>query len=621
MMLYFSAGFLIKFALIVISASFFYRRLQKAAESLVCGWLIVYVGQITLLLILSGFNAMNRIGILLGSGLAIVLICAASYRKRPCLNKFFHGVQDRIRQWDMVSYIAASIFLLLAVYILLHNALFFDGTWDAHTYQVPRIELFVQKETLFVNMKSIMINIFANEWNGELNAVYYAILCGTNQGMFLANAENFFYSLLVVYWFCRKIGINKNLAFLSMIGYCSMPIVVLLSMTVKGDFVTIPFFLAAVVFLKDYVETHSSHSLFFLITSGALAAGSKISMVPFLGLCFIVVVIFLAIENRGNIARIFRYITGIWKILLLGFFCAMISCARYFLNKIFYGELFKRVDTANEKLTISWLNLKTSIAEMGKTLLNSDNMFTQEGTVWALGADMGMLGVIFLIFFLPTIILHRYFKKREKLERKMFYIWFPVIGSMMFFMASTTWFPWSFRYYLPWILVFFFLWILMLQEIFSNKPAFVKKIAVFTVTLLEMICLFSTIVLTTRYGEVTHSSWKDAYKKPLIEREYAFHSSAIPAIYDFFDEIKSGKKVLICNSGDTAISYLFGADNSNDVTFCVPEEVIAYISGEEQYDCISISDVFLTEELDAYFANDDWICHEILQAHVFIRRL
>lgn len=174
--------------------------------------------------------------------------------------------------------------MLLSVYIIGHNSLFCDSTWDAYTYQLPRIELFVQKESLFVNMRSDAVNIFSNEWNGEINAVFYAIMCGTNQGMFLANAENFVYSFLVAYWFCVKIGIKRKNALLAMIWYCSMPVVIFLAMVVKGDFVVIPFFLTAVIWLKEYIESQDIYSLFFLLMGGALAAGAKISMVPFLGL-------------------------------------------------------------------------------------------------------------------------------------------------------------------------------------------------------------------------------------------------------------------------------------------------------------------------------------------------
>ena len=518
--------------------------------------------------------------------------------------------------------------MLLSVYIIGHNSLFCDSTWDAYTYQLPRIELFVQKESLFVNMRSDAVNIFSNEWNGEINAVFYAIMCGTNQGMFLANAENFVYSFLVAYWFCVKIGIKRKNALLAMIWYCSMPVVIFLAMVVKGDFVVIPFFLTAVIWLKEYIESQDIYSLFFLLMGGALAAGAKISMVPFLGLCFVSVAAYLVVENKGKIVDVLRYIVSIWKVLLLGIICAIISCARYLLNLLYFGELFKRVESANEKVAVSWQYLKFSVAEMVTTLVDCDNMFTYEGSVYALGMDMGMVGSLFGILFLPTVSiwLLKSRKRGVKRNKKLFYIGFPIVGSLLFFLSSTMWFPWSFRYYIPWILVFVFFWVLMLQEIFSNVSDIVKKIAVSSGIWLGIIGMASTIVLTTRFGEVTHGSWKEAKLKPMIEREYGFYyyilerGDGAPDIYDFFDQIKSGRNVLICNGCNTAISFLFGEDNSNDVTFCIPEEIFSMLSDKE-YDVVSISDVFLTPKMEEYFENGEWVCYtpEVIGAHVYIR--
>ena len=560
----------------------------------------------------------------------MILILYCRYSGKKCLRDYFCAIYNKVRQGDTIDYIIISVFLLLTLYIIGHNSLFFDSTWDAHTYQVPRIELFVQKKSLFVNMRSEAINIFCNEWNGELNAVFYAILCGTNQGMFLANAENFFYTLLVVFWFCRKIGITKSNTYIALIGYCGMPVVIFLAMVVKGDFVVIPFFLATIIWLKDYIELQSTYSLFFLIISGALAAGSKISMVPFLGLCFVSVFVYLIVKNRGNFSKIFRYVVGIWKMLLLGIVCVIISCSRYVLNYFFFGEFFKRVEVANEKVIISWKYLETSAVEILKTLIESDNMFTQEGSVYALGVDMGIVGSVFGILFLPTTVVWIYnnWKRRNKIKKEWFYVWFPVVGSMMFLMAGTMWQPWSFRYYIAWGLALFFYWILMLQEIFNDLPKCALKLAATAGIWLGITGLVSTIVLTTRGGEVTHGSWKEAYQRPIIEREYGYHPYLLENkdgsadIYDFFDQIKSGRKVLICNSINTAVSYLFGEDNSNDITFCLPTELASILSGEREYDVVSVSDVFLTPELEAFFGDGGWECYmpanDILHSHVFI---
>lgn len=625
MLLCFSMGFLIKFVLMVICASIFYRNRRQIAESLVCGWLIVYSGMIAMMLALSCFEAMNRICIYGGGILSIVvmiLYCRCVDKK--CLRTFILDIWNNLRYANTITYIAICGFLLLSAYIIGHNSLFFDGTWDAHTYELPRIELFVQKETLFVNMRSEAINIFSNEWNGELNAAFYAILCGTNQGMFLANAENFIYSLLAVYWFCRKIGINKNYTFGAMLGYCGMPAVVFLAMVVKGDFVTVPFFLTAVAWLKDYIESKQGFSFFFLMTAGGLAAGSKISMVPFLGLSAFSAAAHLAIENRSNPKMIFSHIAGIWKELSFGIICAIITCARYVVNFVFMGNFFARV----EKLKMTWEHLKVSVVELLRQLIESDDMFTGESPVWALNKDMGIVGSIFVLLFLPTAVAWVFKRLKEKRAIcKFFFIGFPIMGSLLALLAGTAWMPWSFRYILPQILFFFFCWISMLQEVLSDIHGIFANIAVSAGMWLMIINMASTIVLTTRFGEATHSSWTEARPKTMIAREYGFHypllesPEGLPDIYDFFDQIRAGKKVLICNGVDTAVSYLFGEDNSNDVTFCVPEELPSMLA-EEEWDVVSVFDGFLTPALESYFSNGNWTCYtprnDVIKAHVYL---
>lgn len=632
MIISFIIAFAAKFLLVFIVAAVFYGKRPRVAESFVCGWLVTYESLIALMLILSSFKMMNRCGLLIG-GSIVLLIAIAFYRKygcKQCLSIFCGVFWDKIRKGDIINYVVAGGFILLSLFIIGHNSLFFDSTWDAHVYQVPRIELFAQKASLFVNMNCDVINIFSNEWNGELNAIFYTIICRTNQGMFLANAENFIYSLLVVCWFCDKTGIKRENTILAVTWYCSMPIVVFLTMVVKGDFVVIPFFLATVIWLKDYIETQDKYSLFFLIMGGALAAGSKISMVPFFGLCFISVFVYLVVKEKGKVISVLRYIGSIWKVLLVSIICVFISCARYLLNFLYFGEPFKRVESANEKIAISWQYLKTSAIEMAKTLVNCDNMFTHEGNVDALNLDMGMVGTAFVFLIFPTVIIWL-FMCRKDLAMKIkssFFVWFPIAGSLLFFMSSTMWFPWSFRYYIPWILVFVFYWIIMLQKILDNLPYVVKNIVVSIGIWLGIIGIASTVILATKDGEVTHSTWKEAKQKPMIEREYGFHLYLLesydgsPDIYDFFDQIRSGKRVLICNAVNTAVSYLFGEDNTNDVTFCLPEELYIMLSDGE-YDVVSISDVFLTPEMEAYFGSNKWSCYtpskDIVQAHVYIR--
>jgi hypothetical protein len=346
---------------------------------------------------LSFFEKMNRNGLLLGLIVILIsMIIFTSYKKILLDN--VNCVCKEIYKCSLVNYVMMIGLLLFFVYVVCHNALFFDSTWDAHVYGMPRIELFAQKQTLFVNMKSEVSNIFCNEWNGELNCIFYRIITGTNQGVFLANAENMFYSFFVVYWFCKKIGLNKLGRVISLLYYCGMPVIVLLAMTLKGDFVAIPFFVSSVMWLKDYIFTKRNHALFFLILALGLAAGSKITMVPFAGLCAISVLVCLMVDNR-------RYwieqIVKNGRALLIGILSVLISCFRYILNFVYYGNFFLR--TKNEKVDLSFEHLTTSVKQLVKTVFWCDNAFTHTGTVWALNQDMGIIGMLFVFLLVPIL--------------------------------------------------------------------------------------------------------------------------------------------------------------------------------------------------------------------------
>jgi enolase len=169
---------------------------------------------------------------------------------------------------------------------------------------------------------------------------------------------------------------------------------------------------------------------------------------------------------------------------------------------------------------------------------------------------------------------------------------------------------------------------LMLQNIIMNKSDVLKKILISCGVWLGMVAVASTLMLTIEDGEVTQGSWNEARSKAMIEREYGFHPYLLQSydgsedVYDFFEQIKQGKKVLICNAIDSASSYLFGEDNSNDVTFCVIDELADYLYGLE-YDVVSISDKFLTPEIEGLFSDSDWNVYrpaqDVLQAHIYVR--
>lgn len=623
MEMYLLATFLLKFIVILLVSICFYQKKNTFAEAFTCGWVIVYVFQIALMLFLSCFTMLNRktIGLTL-----ILLVIILLYLVNKKITYMIGIAHRQLIDMPLSQYVIWGGMILLSIYIMGHNIHFYDSTWDAHTYGLPRIEMFIQKESLFVNMKTEALNIFCNEWNGEINGIFYGIMGGNNQCIFWGNAEIFIYSFVVVDWFCNKIGINRLGRNICLLFYCGMPIVVLLAMTLKGDLLAITLFLLSLGWLIAYLKDEDNNSLFFLIISLGLLAGTKISMLPFVGLCTLSILLFYIISSTS--VKVLRLkIVSAFQPLFWGVILAAVGCFRYILNFVFYGDFFQRVGT--EKINISWGNFKTSLTELIKTLFLTDNVFTHTGNVDVLNLDLGIIGIP-LVFLFPVLLVGFVIYLREKKSLlKMFFILMPSIGSFIFFMCSTYWFPWSFRYYAPWICAITFVLVGILQKITVKVFTIdLKKIFVAASIWMGIIAIYSTIALSMKYGEVTHGIWEEAKDRTLIEREYAFHPYLLESydgtedVFDFFTEIKTGKKVLVCNAIDSAISYLFGENNSNDITFCIPSELGDMIN-EEEWDVISVSDSFMSEDIEMLMGERFSLyrpAKDILAAHVYIRK-
>ncbi|NLL77155.1 MAG: hypothetical protein GX235_07895 [Clostridiales bacterium] len=466
-------SFILKLIIVLLIGLWFYKINKNVIESLVCGWLLMYELQIALMLFFSCFKIMNRWW--LGFGLIVIIVMLFLVQRKRIFDALYYLTQ-RLKEGHQYDYIIWGGAILLFIYVAAHNFLFFDGTWDAHTYELPRIEFFSQKASLFVNMKSGALNIFCNEWNGELNGIFYRIMGNENQGIFFSNTENFFYGLFVVWWFAEKIGINRLGRGISLLFYCSFPVIVFMSMSSKGDFLAIVLFLCVTIWLKEFLYSETGYSLLFLAISLGLAAGTKITMVPFAGLCFISICIYFLMKFKVEVKRYVTLIKKTWKSIVLGVLLSVVGCFRYVLNYIYFGDFFQRVESVN----ISFKNIKSSFLEMLKTILFPDNAFIHADIIESLNQDLGIVGFPFIIMLLPVVILWCMMsilrEPKRKMDYKILFILFPTVGSCFFLMASTNWYSWSFRYYTPWICTLFIVFVLLVQDIISALPMTCKKL-------------------------------------------------------------------------------------------------------------------------------------------------
>lgn len=557
-----------KFLLIVIVGTYLEKKEKSFTGRLVCGWLIVYTYIIGVLLIMSATSSITRANLYLSLIVPIILL---GFIKRNRIKCFFINMMENKKIAINISMVMAFALIL---YVAAHSLVYMDSTWDSHTYGITRILLFCQNKSLFVNMKTLMLNVFTNEWNGELNAVFYRTITNRNQGISFGNAENFFYGMLCIAYFFQQFKINQKIKWGYLLLIICQPILLAMSMTIKGDFLVTFLMILAYVYFHKFLKEKTNFYMVMLMMCLAMMAGAKISMVPFAGICGFL---------------IFILSIGSWKSFIKGYFMSFVSilicCSRYWINLVFYSNPFMRVDAETEKAVISFRHLANNTLEILKTIFSFDSyLIHSTPKVSILNLDTGIVGAgiftigIFLIVLL--IMKHRFFAKN------LFYV--PYCGSLIFFAMSVNWYDFSFRYYLPWFVLFELYVLVKLNDFITQKT---KKYFQIILIIVAMLCTYDGIMISRQYPEITPYSYKEAMNKTALEREYAAHPDFIFSIHKFWDSIKNNKAVLLCSNLDCIDSYLFGEENSNTVVFCDKDE-LEKLAMTGKYDVVSISNIF-----------------------------
>jgi hypothetical protein len=167
---------------------------------------------------------------------------------------------------------------------------FFDTTWDGMVYELPRIAFWTHFKSVFVLQATEEVSLFANEWNGELNALYYSLLTANDQAISFGNVEVWGIGVLVFTWLARLSGITRELALPLGLYIASTPVLLGLSTVAKGDLLACISFALAIGFIIQLLKNPSSKLLLILSASSlGLSVGSKIvvlvSVVTLLNSC------------------------------------------------------------------------------------------------------------------------------------------------------------------------------------------------------------------------------------------------------------------------------------------------------------------------------------------------
>ena len=593
---------------------------QKQAENFVVAWVTVYLGEIACMIALSFFNMLYMLPLLVC--LVCFLLAMFSFTFLLVKKKRIKLPNFKVKEWPDHLLVLFTIMAGFALWCIVRSFVYFDTTPDAQAYGMPRIFIFSTSGSLLTYMNTLSKNIFVNEWNGELNAVFYRVLTGDNISIPFANVEIYIYAMIS--FICMGKTFLKSKAVYVSWMVMFLPVTVFLSYTCKGDLLGMVSFPLFVLLVLDFWKKSREGKFNFIllvgaIEMGALASGARITNVPAVGLIMIIILLDLFVISKGRIS-----LKQICIGLIAGIASYLAGWFRYILNFIIYGNLFERVDAANEKLAPNLSRFISTSSALLYDVFDSENIFTHKGTMWALSADAGILGPVFLIAGLTVIL----FLFPRFLSEKMYLRYWretalaiAVVCAIGFMLISMDYYPWSFRYFASYFITAIIMVMLCTELLQRWQYNFIWSIILVAST----INVYSTIALSTKEGEVTGDSFDNMVQKTSIERQYAFHSWIIdnPSesdVGDFYEVVCNNSSVLICNNVAQTISWAWGNNASNDVVLCIPEEFnSAYASRD--WDMIVVSKTLDTDFL-SIIDNSKYILYEPfgLDLSVFVNK-
>lgn len=344
-------------------------------SSLIAGWLIIQALQSGIILGLSAIGLLRQPYFLTFAILSASLI----YWRTRSVSLDLVPVQ---KSWRIYLPLATIAFVLFAMW--LRSLFLYDYTWDAQTYGLPRLAIWLNSGSIFVHMPTLQLNLFVNEWNAELNALAYALASGAYLGFAFGNLEALLLLFVTIAWVAILLGAPVFWALCLSVVLGSTPAMLGLASTIKGDLLACAAFVMAfgwLIHIKRGGQGQSPLAFGMLGLSVALAVGSKISVVlP------VVAILALAagLMGRSGIRDLWR-LPGLIRLGLVA--GLLVFSSRFWTNWIVYGNPLKRIDVEQARFSLGHM--------LGNLELTGDRTFgvweemQGKGPMWALAGSMG----------------------------------------------------------------------------------------------------------------------------------------------------------------------------------------------------------------------------------------
>ncbi|HHF0527478.1 TPA: hypothetical protein ACTTVN_000279 [Legionella anisa] len=451
---------------------------------------------------------------------------------------------------------AVTIFLILTY----RSLYYYDNTWDAITYGLTRIEFYAHYHTLFVSQPTQAINIFSNEWNGELNSLFYLLCVGNEQASSFGNVEIWLLSFLGYSWLSGLFGIPARFRFFSGLLLTSTPVILGLTATIKGDLLAVTCFAIGLGFtfraLAKEDSQNNSLNLLFAYASFGLAMGAKIIVLPFVGLTLSLlffIVIFLP-NKKSN-----------WLIFLGGIFLFGIANSRYFLNYFVFGDFFKHLESPAP----SFNNIIGNLNGIIKSGSSISFLFSPPKKYYVLKYGLGFLAVPIALWFIYSLWLKSTrIETPKKLHLQNYRYWIVIFFmgiGFSYLLINLPWRPWSFRYFAPYLLVlvtFIIAWPFRFKTSNYHRN---RLLVICTVVIIMANCIFTFL----QAGEMFPVPYTTAKNQSEMERKVALHPALWTNLNNNLKEANLANmhhsNILLFNKIGSAVLPFFGEKHQNNI--------------------------------------------------------
>jgi hypothetical protein len=430
---------IIKLTAVTMWAAVFRKRLPDSLTVWLHSWLAIQIFSIVVIMGASLASALTGAAMwvlllfVLASSIVAYLVRGARFETPPL----------------RVLLVAAVIGLPLALWAV-RSMVLADYTLDSQTYGTVRIALWMNYRSVFVHMPTVMVNIFADEWNGELNGLVYALVASSIQGAMMGNVEILIVATLASVWLARRFGAGQIGSMLIGLLVATSPAFVGLASVTKGDLLSC----AGVIMAIGMLERPTIRAVCVACIWFALAAGAKISVS--VGAVLVMAVSLAPFWHNLRSRQILKYL-GVTVVL------SAILLARFIANLIIFRNGFLRVDAEAAEPGLKTLIRNLSV--IGERFIGFFPIDWQHNISYSdtLSAGLGAAGWLAVL----GVYLARGRRRPEHGHL--------VVLSAISIIATAYLIPpriWGFRYFLPFVGVILIFCLVMLLHAVSalRKP-------------------------------------------------------------------------------------------------------------------------------------------------------